>query len=416
MPLPPLCEPGPALTRDQVLRYSRHLLLEQFGDVGQRRLRNARVLVMGAGGLGSPILHYLAAAGVGTIAIVDDDVVEATNLQRQVLHTTADVGRPKVQSAAEHVRALNDDVEVVQHHVRLDAGNARELLGGYDIVLDGTDNFPTRYLVADVCADLGIPLVWGSILRFDAQVSVFWSAPPTPTSGPPYPAVTLRDLFPSPPPPGATPSCGQAGVLGAMCGQVGSLMAAEAVKLITGVGEPLLGRVAVLDVLTARWSELPLRPRRSPALPRTGAELGYDHLGVPVTAAARAVLDAGTPPEQDGALGPEITASELAARLAARERGADDFVLLDVREPTERAIVTIPGAVNVPLEQLLAEPEGVATVGIEPSTAVVVHCLSGGRSSQAQDLLRTAGYRDVTNLAGGVRGWVDDVDPSLPIY
>lgn len=415
MPLAPLVEPGPPLSRDQVLRYSRHLLLEQFGDLGQRRLRAAKVLVMGAGGLGSPILHYLAAAGVGTIAIVDDDVVEATNLQRQVLHTTADVGRPKVESAAEHVRALNDEVEVVQHHVRLDARNARELLGGYDIVLDGTDNFPTRYLVADVCADLGIPLVWGSILRFDAQVSVFWSAP-VHTDAAEHPAVTLRDLFPAPPPPGATPSCGQAGVLGAMCGQVGSLMAAEAVKLITGVGRSLLGRVAVLDVLAARWSELPLRPRAQAAPPTTLAELGYDPLGIPVTTAARSVLAAPEQADEDGAPGPSLSVTELAARLAARERGEADFVLLDVREPTERAIVTIPGARTIPLERLLSDPTAVASVGVQPDTAVIVHCLSGGRSAQAQALLRAAGYRDVTNLAGGMRAWVDEVDPSLPIY
>ncbi|WP_413451392.1 ThiF family adenylyltransferase [Georgenia phoenicis] len=413
MPLPPLVPPGPPLEREQVLRYSRHLLLEQLGELGQRRLRAARVLVMGAGGLGSPILHYLAAAGVGHVGIVDDDVVEATNLQRQVLHTTADVGRPKVDSAAEHVRALNDDVEVTRHHLRLDASNAREVIGGYDLVLDGTDNFPTRYLVADVCADLGLPLVWGSILRFDAQVAVFWSRPPQEAG---YPGVTLRDLFPAPPPPGATPSCGQAGVLGAMCGQVGSLMAAEAVKLVTGVGEPLLGRVAVLDVLAARWSELPLRPRPCPVPPASRAELGYDPLGLPVTTHAAAVLAAEPEPDGDDDAGPTLTARELAERLAARERGGGRFVLLDVREPTERAIVQIPGALNVPLERLVADPLAAASVGVEPGDAVVVHCLSGGRSAQAQRVLREAGYTDVTNLDGGVRAWVADVDPSLPVY
>ena len=412
MPLPPLCEPGPPLSREQVLRYSRHLLLEQLGEVGQRRLRAARVLVMGAGGLGSPVLLYLAAAGVGQVGVVDDDVVEATNLQRQVLHSTADVGRPKVDSAREHVRALNPDVDVVTHHVRLDATNAREVISRYDLVLDGTDNFPTRYLVADVCADLGIPLVWGSILRFDAQVSVFWSRPP---AGAGYPALTLRDLFPSPPPPGATPSCGQAGVLGAMCGQVGSLMAAEAVKLVAGVGEPLLGRVAVLDVLAARWSELPLRPRRDPAPPRTLEELGYDPLGVPVSANAAAVLATG-PAQEPGDTGPSITAAALAERLCARDRGEDDFVLLDVREATERAIVTIPGACSVPLERLIADPLAAREVGVEPGDVVVVHCLSGGRSAMAQRILRDAGYRDVTNLEGGVRAWVAQVDPSLPVY
>ncbi|TNC16893.1 adenylyltransferase/sulfurtransferase MoeZ [Georgenia sp. 311] len=412
MPLPPLCEPGPPLSREQVLRYSRHLLLEQLGEVGQRRLRAARVLVMGAGGLGSPVLLYLAAAGVGQVGVVDDDVVEATNLQRQVLHSTEDVGRPKVDSAREHVRALNPDVDVVTHHVRLDATNAREVIGRYDLVLDGTDNFPTRYLVADVCADLGIPLVWGSILRFDAQVSVFWSRPPADAG---YPAVTLRDLFPSPPPPGATPSCGQAGVLGAMCGQVGSLMAAEAVKLVAGVGEPLLGRVAVLDVLAARWSELPLRPRRDPVPPRTLDELGYDPLGVPVSVNAAAVLAAG-PAQAPGDAGPTITAAALAERLAARERGQDDFVLLDVREATERAIVSIPGALTVPLERLIADPLAAREVGVDPGDVVVVHCLSGGRSAMAQRILRDAGYDDVTNLEGGVRAWVAQVDPSLPVY
>ncbi len=416
MPLPPLCEPGPPLTREEVRRYSRHLLLEQLGELGQRRLRAARVLVMGAGGLGSPILHYLAAAGVGHIGIVDDDVVEETNLQRQVLHTTADVGRPKVESAAAHVRALNDAVAVTPYHLRLDATNARQTLEGYDIVLDGTDNFPTRYLVADVCADLGIPLVWGSILRFDAQVAVFWSAPLQPVEGPGYPSLTLRDLFPAPPPPGATPSCGQAGVLGAMCGQVGSLMAAEAVKLVTGVGEPLLGRVAVLDVLSARWSELPLRPRPDPAPPASRAELGYDPLGVPVTSNAAAVLAAEPDPDTVADDGPALSARELAERLAARERGEDDFVLLDVREPTERAIVSIPGARCVPLERLIADPHAAAEVGVEPGTPVVVHCLSGGRSAQAQQILREAGYADVTNLTGGVRAWVTEVDPSLPVY
>ncbi|MDD9205617.1 ThiF family adenylyltransferase, partial [Georgenia sp. 10Sc9-8] len=281
MSLPPLVPPGSPLRRDQVERYSRHLLLEQLGETGQRRLLAARVLVVGAGGLGSPILQYLAAAGVGTIGVVDSDVVDSTNLQRQVIHAHDDVGRPKVDSAAEHVRALNPDVAVERHHLHLDATNARTVIAGYGLVLDGTDNFPTRYLVNDVCADLGLPLVWGSILRFDAQVSVFWSRPPAPESG-----VTLRDLFPVPPPPGTTPSCGQAGVLGAMCGQVGSLMAAEAVKLIAGAGRPLLGRVAVLDVLGARWSEVPLRPRPAGTAPTTRAELGYDPQGAPVTAAA----------------------------------------------------------------------------------------------------------------------------------
>src|SRR5690625_1646044 len=392
MPLPPLCDPGPPLDRDQVLRYSRHLLLEQFGELGQRRLRAARVLVMGAGGLGSPILHYLAAAGIGHVGIVDDDVVETTNLQRQVLHTTADVGRPKTTSAAEHVRALNPEVEVTEHHLRMDATNAREIIGAYDIVLDGTDNFPTRYLVADVCADLGVPLVWGSILRFDSQVAVFWSRPPQPAEGPAYPAVTLRDLFPSPPPPGATPSCGQAGVLGAMCGQVGSLMAAEAIKLITGIGEPLLGRVAVLDVLAARWHEVELRP------------------AAPELRAAPAPAPAAAPH------GPQIGVSELAALLAARDRGEADFVLVDVREETEREIATIPGAVSLPLSRLLANPATAAREAeLDSARRILLHCLAGGRARRAQAALQELDLA-ATAVAGGVREWAATIDPDTPTY
>ncbi|MPV37004.1 ThiF family adenylyltransferase [Georgenia subflava] len=457
MRLLPLVDPGPPLTREQVQRYSRHLLLCQLGDVGQRRLLAARVLVMGAGGLGSPALQYLAAAGVGRIGIVDDDVVDASNLQRQVIHSLADVGRPKVDSAAEQIAGLNPDVEVIRHHLRLDAANAHEILAGYDLVLDGTDNFPTRYLVNDVCAELGIPLVWASILRFDAQVAVFWSRPrpaaigpdgaasgPAPVAGrtggaPPSPdgaasgdttspddgaarpaGVTLRDLFPTPPPEGTTPSCGQAGVLGAMCGQVGSIMAAEAVKLITGTGEPLLGRVLVLDVLAARWSELPVRPRAGAHAPASLVELGYDPAGSPPgsPAAALCAVPGSTPPAATAL--PVITVRTLAQRLAARERGSDDFVLLDVREVPERSIVTIPGAVSIPLAEVLADPESaVHRLDLAHPGGVarelVVHCRSGQRSAQAVRALTDAGARAV-NVEGGVLAWVADIDPTLPTY
>ncbi|MFH5820988.1 ThiF family adenylyltransferase [Georgenia sp. AZ-5] len=438
MPLPPLVAPGPPLTREQVRRYSRHLLLGQLGEEGQRRLRAARVLVVGAGGLGAPALLYLAAAGVGRLGIVDDDVVDGSNLQRQVIHTTADVGRPKVDSAAEKIAALAPDVVVDRHHLRLDAANARAVLAGYDLVLDGTDNFPTRYLVADVAAELGLPVVWASILRFDAQVSVFWSRPPGTAAG-----VTLRDLFPAPPPPGTTPSCGQAGVLGAMTGQVGSLMATEAVKLITGTGEPLLGRVLILDALAARWSELPVRPRAAAPAPRTRAELGYDPTGAPAGSLAAAVAAAeratgpdaassdaatwpggaapgGAAPDALTPATPSITATELAERLSDRERGADDFVLLDVREPAERAIVAIPGAVSVPLGEVLADPEGAVhrlDLGRpgEAARELLVHCRTGQRSAQAARALAGAGVR-VVDVAGGVLAWVADVDPTLPTY
>ncbi|WP_448070707.1 ThiF family adenylyltransferase [Georgenia yuyongxinii] len=422
MPLPPLVEPGPPLTREQVQLYSRHLLLGQLGEDGQRRLRAARVLVMGAGGLGAPALLYLAGAGVGHVGIVDDDVVDASNLQRQVIHTRADVGRPKVDSAAEKMHALNPEVAVTRHHLRLDAANARDIIGAYDLVLDGTDNFPTRYLVNDVCAELGRPLVWGSILRFDAQVSVFWSRP-RPAAGPTdaAPAVTLRDLFPFPPPAGTTPSCGQAGVLGAMCGQVGSVMATEAVKLVTGTGEPLLGRVLVLDALTSRWSELPVRPRPGARPPATVAELGYDPTGSPAGSAGAACLVPGVPASAPAVPAPPaISAAELARRLTARDRGADDFVLLDVREPAERGIVAIPGAVSIPLGEVLADPDAaVHRLGLARPGGVgrelLVHCRSGQRSADAVRALRDAGARAI-DVEGGVLAWVEDVDPALPTY
>ncbi|GAA4427660.1 ThiF family adenylyltransferase [Georgenia halophila] len=470
MRLSPLVEPGPPLSREQVQRYSRHLLLGQLGHDGQRRLLASRVAVVGAGGLGAPVLQYLAAAGVGHLTIIDDDDVDPSNLQRQVIHTMADVGRPKVDSAAEKVRALNPEVEVSTHG-RLDATNARQVLDGHHLVLDGTDNFPTRYLVSDTCADLAVPVVWGSILRFDAQISVFWSSPvpadsgPDPadggrnpgTSGTPVPApgrnesvdpaaiatgstlssagVTLRDLFPYPPPEGTTPSCGQAGVLGAMCGQVGSIMATEAIKLLTGTGEPLLGRVLVLDALTQRWSEIPVRAR--PAATTVRAESSPVHRVVNDVPARRGsdgnpILEhsseapegSGETPEvsSDGqdAQQRSITAAELAARITARERGTDDFVLLDVREEPERTIVAIPGAVGIPLGEVLTDPDGVVhrldlhrPGGV--ARELLVHCRSGQRSAQAVRALADAGARAI-NVRGGVLAWVADVDPELPTY
>lgn len=381
MTIPPLVAPGPPLSAQERARYSRHLLLPAIGDEGQRRLRGARVLVVGAGGLGAPVLQYLAAAGVGRLGIVDDDVVDVTNLQRQVVHGHADIGRPKVDSAAEAVRALDPGVDVAQHRVRLTAENV-DLLGEYDLVVDGADNFPTRYLVNDACVHLGLPEVWGSVLRFDAQVSVFWGRPPASL---PIEPVQLRDLFPEPPPEGSVPSCAAAGVLGALCGQVGSLMATEAIKLITGVGRPLLGRVAVLDALAGTWREVPLRPapaERSAA----PAHLAADAIGPPVPR--------------------EVSPHELARLLAA---GA--ATLLDVREPAERAIVTIPAAdLPIPLAELPARVDEVPT-----DRPVVVYCHSGARSGSAARYLAGAGY-DVANLAGGVLAWADEVDPSLPRY
>ncbi|PFG36771.1 molybdopterin/thiamine biosynthesis adenylyltransferase [Flavimobilis soli] len=261
--LAPLVAVGPPLTPDDVERFSRHLLLAGFGEEAQRRVRNARVCVLGAGGLGSPAISYLVAAGVGTLGVVDDDVVALSNLQRQVLHRTEDVGTPKTRSAARAARALDPSVDVVLHEVRLTEANADEILRDYDVVLDGTDSFDTRYLVSDACARLGLPVVWASVLQMDAQVSVFWADAPDDRG------LTLRDLFPEPPAPGTVPSCSQAGVLGAMCGQVGSLMATEAIKLVAGIGDVLLGRVLVIDALRSRWTEVPLLPAapRLPAAP-----------------------------------------------------------------------------------------------------------------------------------------------------
>jgi len=380
--LPPLVEPGTDLTAEEVSRYSRHLLLPEIGRAGQRRLKNARVLVVGAGGLGSPVLLYLAAAGVGTIGVVDDDDVDASNLQRQVVHGTADVGRPKVDSAAEAVARVNPLVRVVRHHGRVTADNALDLAAGYDLVLDGTDNFPTRYLVSDACVLTRTPLVWGSILRFDGQVSVFWAE-----HGPTY-----RDLFPSPPPAGSVPSCGEAGVLGAVCAMVGSVMAAEAVKLVTGSGDPLVGRLVVLDALAMTWRTVPV---------------GRDPRAMPVTSLA---AHAATGPATQAGLQdvPSVTPQELAAMLAR-----DEVVLVDVREADEREIVSIAGSVHVPLARFRS---GEAEADLPADRPVVLHCKAGGRSAEALALLRADGRDDVRHLDGGVLAWLRDVEPALPTY
>ena len=402
MTIPPLVAPGPALTPDERARYSRHLLLPAIGDEGQRRLRAARVVVVGAGGLGAPVLQYLAAAGVGLLGIVDDDVVDVTNLQRQVVHGHADVGRPKVDSAAEAVRAIDPGVEVVTHRVRLAPENV-DLLADYDLVVDGADNFPTRYLVNDACVRLGLPEVWGSVLRFDAQVAVFWGRPP---AGWPVEPVQLRDVFPEPPPEGTVPSCAVAGVLGALCGQVGSLMATEAVKLVTGAGRPLLGRVAVLDALAGTWREVPLRARPVPADVRTAAR----HVGD--TASVPADQPADQPAATNPAAGPPpLTPREVTPRELVRLLADDAVTLLDVREPAERDIVTIPAEdLLIPLGELPARLREVPT-----GRPVVVYCRSGARSGVAARLLAASGY-DVANLVGGVLAWADDIDPSLPRY
>ncbi len=400
MPLPPLAPAGAALDRPLVERYARHILLPQVGRAGQERLAAARVLVVGAGGLGSPALLYLAAAGVGTIGIVDADVVETSNLQRQVVHGDADVGRAKTASAADAVARANPHVTVVRHDVRLDSSNALEILGGYDVVLDGTDNFPTRYLVNDACVLLGKPHVWGSIYRFDGQVSVWWAE-----HGPCY-----RCVFPDPPPPGAVPSCAEGGVLGVLCAAIGSVQVTETVKLLLGVGEPLVGRLLVHDALAMSWDTLTVR--RDPACPVCGDEpsitalVDYDQFcGVPGTSGE--THDAGD------ADVPLVSAPALAAAL-----GTDaPPLVVDVRGPDERSIAGVPGSVAIHLD---AFRDGSAFTDHDELAArgrrVVLMCKGGTRSAEAARLARAAGYLDVASLDGGVIAWVREVDPTQPTY
>ena len=398
--------------------------------MGQRRLRAARVLVIGAGALGAPTLQYLAAAGVGTLGIVDDDVVDVTNLQRQVIHSAADVGRPKVDSATERVTGISPDITVIPHRERLTAANAAEVFAGYDLVLDGADNFPTRYLVSDTAAAAGIPAVWGSILRFDAQVSVFWAAPRAAAGAEAPEGVTLRDLFPVPPPPGSTPSCGQAGVVGALPGQVGSLMAGEAVKLIIGSGEPLLGRVVVIDALAPSFTVVPLRARATTdadarAVREDAALRGYllpDEVAAGLTleaACAHSPHMTDTPPAPASGPVPEMTVTELRAALDARDvdQGAQGppLVVFDVREAAERTIGIIPDDAHAPLADVLDDPAGVAdTLGLR-GAHVAVYCRSGARSHSAAMALRAVGV-DAVNVTGGILAWGREIDPSIPEY
>ena len=387
---PALVSPGAELLPEELMRYSRQIIIPEIGMAGQRRLKNARVLVIGAGGLGSPALLYLAAAGVGTLGVIDDDVVDLSNLQRQVIHSTATLGEPKTESAARRIRELNPLIDVRVHEER-EVSNAVGLFGQYDLVLDGTDNFATRYLVNDAAALAGIPYVWGSILRFDGQVSVFWDA-----YGPNY-----RDLYPTPPPAGTVPSCSEGGVFGVLCAQVGSVMVAEAIKLITGVGRTLLGRLLILDSLEMTWREVSLRPDPDVA-PITELLPSYDDFcEVPMLDAAGLRLTAEH----------SIPASRLAELLAAREQGKEDFLLIDVRERGEAEIVSIPGAILASRGAILS-----GEIELPHDRELILHCKSGGRSSEVMRHLLGHGYTRVRHVAGGIMDWISDVDPSLPAY
>ena len=391
----------PALSAAEYPRYSRHLILPEVGLEGQRKLKAARVLCVGAGGLGSPVALYLAAAGVGTIGIVDFDAVDISNLQRQVLHGTPDVGRSKLQSATDRLNALNPEVQVIGYEEALTSKNALDIFKGYDVILDGTDNFPTRYLVNDACVLLGIPNAYGSIFRFEGQASVFGTK-----EGPCY-----RCLYPEPPPPGLVPSCAEGGVLGVLPGIIGMIQATEAVKLILGIGEPLIGRFMIYDALKMRFRELKLR--KDPDCPVCGthptvkALIDYEQFcGVAPAAHTAAAAAPGAPTTGPGGV-PEITAEDLRARL---DRG-DNLVVLDVREPHEVQICRIAGSTVIPLGDL---PKRMTE--LDPSRDLVVHCKVGGRSAKAVAFLREHGFPQALNLKGGILSWIDKVDPSQPKY
>ena len=385
--VPPLVAPGAELTRDEIERYSRHVILPEVGEMGQRRLRNARVAVVGAGGLGSPALTYLAAAGVGTIGIVDFDVVEISNLQRQTIHGVADLGRPKTVSAAAAIAQINPLVSVVQHPLRLSADNALATLAGYDLVIDGTDNFATRYLINDACVLLGVPYVWGSVFRFEGQASVFWAA-----HGPHY-----RELYPTPPPAGSVMSCGEGGVLGVLCAAIGAVMATEAVKLICGIGKPLIGRLLTYDALA--MSVRTIDVRRDPAVEPITGLIDYEAF-------------CGSPPATAPTDRASVTPGELSELLVRNRR----VTLIDVRDQAEFELGSLPGAHLIPLVDITT---GRALDTLRAAAAagqVVLYCKSGSRSARALEALQASGLENIVELHGGILAWGNDIDPSLPRY
>jgi len=390
--LPPLVEPAADLSVDEVKRYSRHLIIPDVGMSGQKRLKNAKVLVVGAGGLGSPALLYLAAAGVGTLGIVDFDTVDESNLQRQIIHGVSDVGKSKAESAKESIAEINPYVNVILHTDRLDSSNVMEIFADYDLIVDGTDNFATRYLVNDACVLLHKPYVWGSIYRFDGQASVFWA-----DYGPCY-----RCLYPEPPPPGMVPSCAEGGVLGVLCASIGSIQVNEAIKLITGIGEPLNGRLMIYDALEMTYRQVRVNKDPDCAIcgtnPTVTELIDYDAFcGAVSEEAAEAVV------------GSTISAKDLAAML---DRG-DNIYLVDVREPNEYEIVSIPGATLIPKGEFL---NGSALERMPQDKQIVLHCKSGARSAEVLAVLKDAGFSDAVHVGGGVLAWVSQVDPSLPTY
>ncbi len=396
---PALVEPADELSIDEVRRYSRHLIIPDVGMTGQKRLKNAKVLVIGAGGLGSPALLYLAAAGVGTLGIAEFDEVDESNLQRQVIHGVSDIGKAKGLSAKESIAEINPYVNVVLHEQRLDNDNVMSVFEGYDLIVDGTDNFATRYMVNDAAYFLGIPYVWGSIYRFDGQASVF--APTLADDAPCY-----RCLYPEPPPPGMVPSCAEGGVLGVLCASIGSIQVNEAIKLLTGIGEPLVGKLMIYDALEMEYRKLKVRKDPNCALcgehPTVTGLIDYD-----------AFCGALSNEAVEAAAGSTISVTQLEHMLKEREEGTRDFVLVDVREPNEYEINRIPGSVLIPKGDFL---NGSALEQLPADKQIVMHCKSGVRSAETLAIVKGAGYADAVHVGGGVVAWVNQIDPSQPSY
>ncbi|QGK68911.1 adenylyltransferase/sulfurtransferase MoeZ [Allosaccharopolyspora coralli] len=384
--LPPLVEPAAELTKEEVARYSRHLIIPDVGMDGQKRLKNAKVLVVGAGGLGSPALLYLAAAGVGTLGIVEFDEVDESNLHRQIIHGQSDLGRSKGESARDSIAEVNPYVRVNLHETHLTSENALDVFRDYDLILDGTDNFATRYLVNDAAVLQGKPYVWGSIFRFEGQASVFWDE-----HGPNY-----RDLYPEPPPPGMVPSCAEGGVLGVLCASIGSIMVNEAIKLITGIGETLLGRLMIYDALEMSYKTVKIR--KDPDADPITELIDYEAFCGVVSDDA-----------QQAAVNSTITPQELKDKFDRDEK----FELVDVREPHEYEIVKIDGSTLIPKDRILS---GEALAELPQDRQIVLHCKSGGRSAEALAALHKAGFSDAVHVGGGVLGWANQVDTSLPTY
>ncbi len=393
MKTPPLVTPGPALTVAEVRRYSRHLIIPDVAMAGQQRMMNAKVLCVGAGGLGSPALMYLAAAGIGTLGIVEYDTVDESNLQRQIIHGQSDIGKSKAQSAKEKIAEINPYVNVITHETRLDNSNVMEIFSQYDIIVDGTDNFATRYLVNDACVLLKKPYVWGSIYRFDGQASVFWAE-----YGPCY-----RCLYPEPPPPGMVPSCAEGGVLGVLCATIGSIQTTEAIKVLTGVGEPLIGSLMVYDALDMSFRKI--KVRKDPNCPLCSQNPTQTALLPDYEAFCGVLSDAA----QEASAGSTITVQDLKSKIDAKE----NYYLIDVREPSEYEIVKIPTAHLIPKQGFI---DGSVLATLPQDRPIILHCKSGVRSAECLAILKDAGFSDASHVFGGVVAWARQIDTSLPVY